>query len=137
MRHDTRSAGRVHTVGDGCGDGLVVEYGKYSVNVVPTPGLDSSAMPPPACSTIPYTVDSPRPVPRPSGFVVKYGSNARAIVSLSMPVPVSPTARRAYRPAERRPVVSLKSPTSTMSEYNIVADAWTAVGVALRVRDTT
>ena len=32
---------------------------------------------------------SPRPVPRPGGFVVKYGSNARESVAASMPQPVS------------------------------------------------
>ena len=42
---------------------------------------------PPLCLTMPYTVASPRPVP--SAFVVKNGSNTRAWVCSSMPLPVS------------------------------------------------
>ena len=41
---------------------------------------------------MPYTVESPRPVPFPSSLVVKKGSKIRAFVSASMPVPVSLTA---------------------------------------------
>ena len=46
---------------------------------------------PPACVTIPYAVDSPRPVPSPTSLVVKKGSNTCAWVSRSMPMPVSRT----------------------------------------------
>ena len=43
------------------------------------------------CSTIPRTVDSPRPVPRPGALVVKNGSKMRAMVSSLIPEPVSRT----------------------------------------------
>ena len=41
---------------------------------------------------MPKTVESPRPVPRPLPLVVKNGSNSRACVASSMPMPVSLTA---------------------------------------------
>ena len=41
---------------------------------------------------------SPRPVPLPSGLVVKKGSKARSITSGDMPLPVSETARSTYWP---------------------------------------
>ena len=37
-------------------------------------------------------VANPKPVPLPFGFVVKNGSNKRALISSLMPVPVSLTA---------------------------------------------
>ena len=39
-----------------------------------------------------YTVESPSPVPCPTGFVVKNGSKTRARVSSSMPAPSSTTS---------------------------------------------
>ena len=44
------------------------------------------------------TVESPRPVPLPTGVVVKDGSKTRAKVALSMPAPVSrkPAVRSAW-----------------------------------------
>ena len=43
--------------------------------VAPWPGALSTRTTPPLCVTIPYTVDRPSPVPWPTGFVVKNGSN--------------------------------------------------------------
>jgi hypothetical protein len=40
------------------------------VKVVPVPGCDWIVMVPSAWATIPYTVESPRPVPAPSDLVV-------------------------------------------------------------------
>ena len=51
-------------------------------------------MVPPRPDTMPYTVASPRPVPRPRGLVEKNGSKTRSMVAASMPVPVSDTASR-------------------------------------------
>src|SRR5467141_1050876 len=53
---------------------------------------------PPVCFTMPYTVERPRPVPRPAGFVVKKGSKIRDFVFSSMPHPVSVTASITYSP---------------------------------------
>ena len=53
---------------------------------------------PPLCLTIPYTVDSPSPVPFPISLVVKNGSKTRWAVSSSIPVPVSATASMTYDP---------------------------------------
>ena len=39
----------------------------------------------------PYTIAMPSPLPRPNFFVVKKGSNTRASVAPSMPVPLSAT----------------------------------------------
>ena len=44
------------------------------MNIVPRPGALSTSIVPPLWPTIPYTVESPRPVPSPIGFVVKNGS---------------------------------------------------------------
>ena len=49
----------------------------------------------PDCLTKPNTMASPRPVPLPSGLVVKNGSNTRAATSGLMPWPVSDTASMA------------------------------------------
>ena len=43
---------------------------------------------------MPYTVESPSPVPRPIFFVVKNGSNTRRCVPSSIPAPLSPMERR-------------------------------------------
>lgn len=48
---------------------------------------------PPACRTMPNTVERPSPVPAPRGFVVKNGSKIRRFVSSDIPVPVSRTSR--------------------------------------------
>ena len=40
---------------------------------------------------MPYTIASPRPLPRPDSLVVKNGSNTRFNTSGSMPTPVSLT----------------------------------------------
>ncbi len=66
--------------------------GKYTLKVVPLPGSLYTQMQPALCLTIPYTVESPRPVPLPTSLVVKNGSKMRACVSSSMPTPVSLTA---------------------------------------------
>ena len=57
------------------------------VNVVPRPGSLSTEMWPPLCFTMPYTVESPSPVPLPCSLVVKNGSKRCARVSASMPTP--------------------------------------------------
>ena len=44
------------------------------------PDALSSSIEPPACSTMPWTTASPSPVPLPTAFVVKNGSNTRASV---------------------------------------------------------
>src|SRR5206468_4030339 len=55
----------------------------------------------------------PRPVPRLLLFVVKNGSNTRAITSGGMPDPVSSTASTAYEPGSRSSSVAGASVTSS------------------------
>jgi hypothetical protein len=43
---------------------------------------------------MPYTVARPRPVPWPTDFVEKNGSNARSWTSADIPIPLSRTLRR-------------------------------------------
>ena len=57
---------------------------------------------PPLCSTIPYTVESPSPVPFPGSLVVKNGSKMRAWLAGPCPRRCrSPPARRRSRRAPR------------------------------------
>ena len=63
------------------------------MKVVPRPSSLSTSMWPRLCSTMPYTVERPSPVPFPCSLVVKNGSKMCAAVSALMPVPVSLTAR--------------------------------------------
>ena len=50
--------------------------GKYMVIAVPKPGSLEIEIAPPLCSTIPYAVESPSPVPLLRSLVVKNGSKA-------------------------------------------------------------
>ncbi|RDI74538.1 hypothetical protein Gocc_1427 [Gaiella occulta] len=70
-------------------------WGNATRTVVPLPSRDSISTWPPLCSAMPYTVESPSPVPSPGPLVVKKGSNARARTSSLMPVPLSVTVRYA------------------------------------------
>ena len=58
---------------------------------VPQPGLLSIVIRPPEPSAKLRAMARPRPVPRPTGLVVKKGSPARARVSAVIPAPVSAT----------------------------------------------
>jgi hypothetical protein len=51
--------------------------GNSITNLVPRPSSDSTEMRPPCLSTMPWEIESPRPVPFPTGFVVKKGSKIR------------------------------------------------------------
>ena len=55
---------------------------------------------------MPYTVAKPSPVPMPTGFVVKNGSNARSRTSGVIPVLVSRTVSTACSPSMRVAIVS-------------------------------
>src|SRR5688500_9961109 len=72
--------------------------GRQTLNVVPTPGSLCAHTYPFDCFTMPYTVARPRPVPWPTGLVVKNGSKTCASVSRSMPCPESRTAITVYEP---------------------------------------
>ena len=72
--------------------------GRKIDTVVPRPTSDAMVTVPPDCFAKPYTMLRPRPVPRLPLFVVKNGSNTRAITSAGMPDPVSCSASTAYVP---------------------------------------
>ena len=63
--------------------------GKYTVNDVPLPTSLKTSMVPPLRVTMLSTVGRPSPVPLPGSLVVKKGSKIRALVSPSMPQPLS------------------------------------------------
>ena len=65
--------------------------GRYTQNTLPEPGVLATLTVPFDCFTMPYTVERPRPVPRPGSFVVKNGSKICVTVAASMPWPVSRT----------------------------------------------
>ena len=58
-------------------------------NVLPWPSLDSTAMAPLCCSMMLWHMESPRPVPLPTSFVVKNGSKIFGMSSFDMPWPLS------------------------------------------------
>jgi hypothetical protein len=62
------------------------------VNVVPFPTSLRTSIRPPLRSTMPSTVDKPRPVPDSSALVVKNGSKIRSRVAASIPHPLSLTS---------------------------------------------
>ncbi len=64
------------------------------VSVAPRPCRLSTLTSPPCSCTIPYTMESPRPVPTPAGLVVKNGSKMRDTISGGMPGPSSDTSSR-------------------------------------------
>ena len=70
--------GSVRCAGD-CASGIgagSAARGNSRVMVVPAPNLVERVMVPCMACTVPYTIDSPRPVPLPTGLVVKNGSKA-------------------------------------------------------------
>jgi hypothetical protein len=69
-----------------------VPAGRYTVNVEPLPGVETTSIHPPCSRTMPHVTLSPRPVPSPTSFVVKNGSKIRSRVASSIPVPVSWTS---------------------------------------------
>ncbi len=75
------------------------ERRRYIRTVVPTPTSLSIFTWPPDCLTKPYTIDSPSPLPLPSGLVEKKGSKACSRTSGVMPQPLSLTAIITYWPA--------------------------------------
>ena len=74
--------------GEGASSGAA---GRNTRNVEPRPSVDSTAIRPPACVTVPCTDARPSPVPSPISFVVKNGSKMFSSSSGAMPVPVSAT----------------------------------------------
>jgi hypothetical protein len=101
---------------------------------VPLPFSLSTSMNPPCCITMPYTVESPRPVPRPASLVVKKGSKMCSATDRSMPVPVSLTSSAMNVPARawgwvlaysssrsRRLVSKVRVPLSGMASWAFTA----------------
>jgi len=79
---------------------------------VPVPWLLCTVMHPPCCATMPSTTDKPRPVPTPTGFVVKKGSKMRCTVASSIAAPRVRTERCAICPWCERSRAALASRTS-------------------------
>src|SRR3954471_21318378 len=102
--------------GDDAYENSLTPRAPYKVGVmicVPFPGLLSIVMPPPLCSTKPFTIDRPRPVPWPTGLVVKNGSKTLASMVWSMPTLESETDRQRYRPG--RTSAGWDTPSLTVS----------------------
>jgi hypothetical protein len=62
------------------------------VKVEPRPSSVESIIRPPCSLTMPWLMDSPRPVPSPSALVVKKGSNTCVASASDMPGPSSITS---------------------------------------------
>ena len=75
--------------------------GRRTRKTVPPPGRGSTSIRPPCPVTIPWLIDSPRPVPSPTGLVVKKGSNRWGRCSGSIPAPLSATSRTPKSPSCR------------------------------------
>jgi hypothetical protein len=84
---DPARRGRSHRPGAGGGRPMPERQSAAcrSWNAAPRPGALSASRYPPLCRTIPYTMESPSPVPVPSGFVVKNGSKARSATYVVRP----------------------------------------------------
>ena len=78
----------------------------------PGRGCFRAGRPPPSWAIRPWTIDRPRPVPRPTSLVEKNGSTARASVSASMPTPVIDDRGCAY---SRRAAARLARPASALA----------------------
>src|SRR5574341_215077 len=85
---------------------------------------------PPLCFTIPYTVASPSPVPLPTSFVVKNGSNMWAWTSGVIPAPVSLTASIACGPAGASGWAATKA--SSSSTFAVSSRSRPPCGIASR-----
>jgi len=68
------------------------------LKVVPFPNSLYTLISPLCSFTIPYSTASPRPVPLPCSFVVKYGSKIFWIVFSDIPIPLSDTDNLIYFP---------------------------------------
>ena len=89
------------------------------MNVVPRRSSLWTAIRPPLWCTIPNTVESPSPVPLPSSLVVKKGSKICALVSASMPEPVSETIRRTV--SARASVAIVSRPPVSIASRALIA----------------
>src|SRR5664279_5963885 len=85
----------LHRGDRGCRIGIVIE------KVVPLPGSLDTSMCPPCLRMMPWVIDKPRPVPVPTGLVVKKGSKMRLMISCGMPEPVSLISIRTFSPSCR------------------------------------
>ena len=74
------------------GAGGRVASGSCTVKVEPRPSSVESMMRPPCSRTMPWLIESPSPVPSPSGLVVKKGSNTWAASASDIPGPSSTTS---------------------------------------------
>ncbi len=73
--------------------------GRRTLKMDPLPGAESTWISPPRPLTMPWQIESPSPVPTPTGFVVKKGSKMRGSTSGAMPLPrVVRSRRRRGRP---------------------------------------
>ena len=70
---------------------------------------------------MPITTGSPRPVPSPTGLVVKKGSNTCSRVSASMPCPVSLTVTQTARPGTSGTCVRANSWSTTLVSSETVS----------------
>src|SRR4051794_35199362 len=76
-----------------------------------SPGADSTAMSPWCLfTTIRHEMSRPKPVPSPTGFVVKNGSKMRPTTSSGMPGPVSPISTCTRSPTRLVRMVSVPLP---------------------------
>ena len=94
--------------------------GRRRMKRAPAP-LEVSTSMIPLCMlvTMKYETDSPRPVPSPTGLVVKNGSKALRRTASSMPGPLSTTSTRTWSPSARVRRV--------MTGSGVFARAWAAL----------
>src|SRR6266404_7185751 len=91
-------------------------------------------MNPPLCLIIPYTVASPKPVPFPCSLVVKKGSKIRALVSASIPIPLSATDRSTYCPEPSKWVTGHLWRIGQSHRLGQLAQFWEVMGQVRIVR---
>ncbi len=94
------------------------------MKVEPFPSSVESRMRPPCSRTMPWLIESPSPVPSPSGLVVKNGSNTWAAMLSGIPGPLSVTSTAT--PSSQR-----RARTTMVPGRPVDAIAWAALLIRL------
>src|SRR5229473_1116724 len=121
---------RPRTRGGGMGvssTARVFATGSSTRKTVPLPSWLWTVISPPSDVTMRWQMASPRPVPRPTGLVVKNGLEIRPRIASGIPVPVSRTSTATRSTPSRRVATRISLPSALPSGI-----AWAALTMRFR-----